>query len=206
MKSITEIVPAFITILGYCYIVDIYDFHNQQDDQILPITIYWPMVLLYSVTVIATHGLAHSVCLITLFIAENGFSNSYTQLILTVLSGCIFLTAIIVCNFFIPLARMHYIYQLLGIISPIRYMFEALLVLIYDFGRCGKHEIQPVLYEMSIGDNSDGSYFYHAILILILNIIFYHTVAIILLIKRVNPVENRRKKINQILTFHNQIS
>ena len=69
------------------------------------------------------------------------------------------------------------------------------MILQYGFGRCRPKEIQAILYSMSIEDAD----YYVAIRMLIFNLTLYRVIAICLLIWRVNPIENRQKRISRIL-------
>lgn len=68
------------------------------------------------------------------------------------------------------------------------------MLLQYGFGRCGANEIQVMLYVMNLADDD----YYHSILMLFFNLILYRCIAFCLFYSKVNPVENRRRRLARI--------
>ena len=86
--------------------------------------------------------------------------------------------------------RMHYVYQILAHFSIPHFAFEAALLIIYGNGRCGEREVQVLLHAMSLTDE----YLYSCFAMLTVNLVLYRVVAIWLMVKRVNPPEDRRMR------------
>lgn len=184
MKSIFEIIPLIITNFVYVYIIDIYD-------PVVRESLYWPLFNLLTLASIGYIGLAH--CCILLF--RGSFMGQMLLLI------CIYVFLMILSNFLIPITKMHYIYQFLSHFGLSRYILELFTLLQYGFNRCQPREVQGVLYSMSITDAD----YYPDILMLVFNVILYRLFAIYLFIRRVNPIENRQKRISRISQYREKV-
>lgn len=68
------------------------------------------------------------------------------------------------------------------------------MLLQYGFGRCANNEPNIVLHTLNI---DDADYFRN-IGILLLLILFFRALALFLFIRRLNPIENRRKRVARI--------
>lgn len=179
MKSFFEIIPIIPIIMFYVYICNWYE----------PIRpgIYWNFVLIFLLGAIAFQGMAHIFALLS--------RGNITILIL--ISLTVFLLFTLISNFLLSFSRLHYIWQFISNIAVSRFIFEAVMLLIYGFGRCASNEIQQLLYTMAIND----SYYSHAIMMLIFNIVFYRVIAIYLLCCKGNPVDNRRQRVARISNY-----
>src|SRR5699024_4482102 len=98
---------------------------------------------------------------------------------------------------FLVYGRMHYAYQLLAHLSIPHFSYEAALLLVYGFGRCGHRQIHSLLYVMELTDE----YLPECLGMLIMVLVFFRIVAIWLLIRAVNPLENRRTRLTRISGF-----
>jgi len=141
---------------------------------------------------IAFQGLSHIFALVA-----NGNLN-----ILIIISVTTFLISTVLSNFLLTYSRLHYVFQFMSNFAISRFIFEAIMLSIYGFGRCGPDEIQQLLYIMNL---TDGDIF-HCIQMLLFNILFYRIIALVLLIRRVNPVENRRKRAEKLTEHRKQLS
>ena len=178
-KSICEIVPLIPIIMAYVYICNWYE-------EIHP-GIYWNFVQLFILGALAFQGMAHICALLS--------KGNITNLI--VLSVTMFLFFTLLSNFLLTYSRLHYIYQFISNFAVSRFIFEAVMLLIYGFNRCAPHEVQQLLYAMKIGDDD----YYHCVTMLLVNIILYRVIAIYLLICKANPVENRRQRVARIVDY-----
>lgn len=179
MKSFFEILPLIPIIMFYVYICNWYE-------DIRP-GIYWNFVYIFLLGAIAFQGMGHVFAI---------FSNGNIT-VLIVLSTTVFFFFTLLSNFLLTYSRLHYIYQFISNFAISRFIFEAVMLLIYGFGRCSKNEIQQLLYTMTINDYD----YYHCIVMLIFNIFFYRILAIYLLIWKANPVENRRQRMARIVDY-----
>lgn len=184
MKCTIEIIPVIFIIMIYVLIVDIYS-------PILP-GIYWPLVGVLTLGALATQGLGHIFSLLS--------DGNITKLTVFTVSAFIFLCHI--SNFFIPLSGLHYVYQFASNLSISRFVFEAALILQYGFGRCEPKQLQLILYSMSI----DTSHFYHSIIMLVVNFFLYRLIAIYLLVRKANPLHNRKTRIARIEKYQHLIT
>lgn len=168
----------------YAWIVNIYE----------PLRpgIYWWLTFLLFISVLAIQGLGHLIALLT-----NGH---FTMLTITNIG--VFLFLVILSNFFNPIGRMHYIYQLISNLSICRFLNEATILLQYAFGRCGPKEIQATLYVMML---THEDHFYHCIHMLFFNLIFYRAMSLAILIAKSNPLENRRQRAEKIRNYQKQM-
>lgn len=99
----------------------------------------------------------------------------------------------------------NYFYKFLANFSPLRFGFEGLLLLQYGFNRChsDRKEIQIILHQFGIVN--DEEYFYTCILMLVFNIIFHRFITFLVLMIKMNPYNNRRKRSERILRHHNDL-
>ena len=172
MQSIMEIVPIIAVIIIYVYIGDLYE----------PIRpgIYLSFVYLFILATVAFQGMAHIFAL---------SSNSNIN-ILIIVSFTIFLIFSMLSNFMLTYNRLHYVYQFLSNFAISRFHYEAIILLLYGFNRCAPKEIQIILYSMSLVDDD----YYNCVWMLLFNIVFYRTVAIVLLIRQANPFQDQRSR------------
>ena len=177
MKSLFELIPLIPVILVYVYIVNWYE-------EIRP-GIYWQFVQLFLLGTLAFQSMAHMFALL---------SRGSTSILLFI-TVTTFMSFILLSNFLLAHARLHYIYQFVSNFAVSRFMFEAALLLVYGFGRCREgREVNLLLYDNLLRDED----FTHCIRMLLLNIVLYKAVAMYLLIRSANPVENRRKRVARI--------
>ena len=101
-----------------------------------------------------------------------------------------------------PVTDLHYVYQWLSTFSTARFIFEAVMLKIYGFGRCGPKEIQPLLYTMNLVDED----YPRVIGMLIFTAVVYRIIAFYLLIVHANPIENRRKRVIRIAKYREVIA
>ena len=179
MKSLFEIIPLIPLIMFYVYICNWYE-------ELRP-GIYWQFVQLFILGAIAFQGMAHMFALLS----KGNIS------VLILLSVTVFLFFTLLSNFLLTYARLHYVYQFISNFAISRFIFEAVMLLIYGFGRCAPNEIQQLLYAISIRDED----YTHCIRMLVFNIVVYRVIAIYLLMGKVNPVENRRQRVERIVDY-----
>ncbi|KAH7643971.1 abc transporter-like protein 17 [Dermatophagoides farinae] len=101
-----------------------------------------------------------------------------------------------------PIRQLHYFYQFLSNFSPLRFAIEAIMVRLYGFGRCFPRQTPAILYKLRI-DNDE--YFYHCIIMIIINVLLYHSLAFIAIIIKSNPFDRRRRRAEKILEHHEKL-
>lgn len=152
-------------------------------------SIYWPLCLVLTLSELAYISMGH---LFTLIGGKN-----FTLILL--LESSVYIFLIDIGNAYIPVPQMHYIWQILSTFSIPRFTFETAMLLQYGFGRCANNEPNIVLYTLNI---DDGDYIRN-IAMLILLILFIQTLSFCMLIRRVNPIENRQKRVTRIV-YHQE--
>ncbi|KAH9527945.1 Cytoplasmic dynein 1 light intermediate chain 1, variant 2 [Dermatophagoides farinae] len=183
-KYLYETITMVAIVAVYLWIIDIYETVHPG--------IYWWMFLLLNLGMQAFQGLSHFLTLMAdgnsfIFIAMANFS--YIMMLLT-------------ANFFSRISSLHYIFQIVSFFSICRYMSEGNMILQYGFDRCGPKEIQAVLYNLEIPGNH---YFHHCIQMLLLHIFIYRLMALAALIAKSNPLENRRRRAERIIKYHEEM-
>src|SRR5882724_3426885 len=132
-KTITDIIPAILSMIIFCYIINLYS----------------NMLILLSFEII--------IILVVLCTQSIGTLSAITFPNDTKLSMLfalfIFITFSVLGNNIIPIKGFHYSFKLLSEISFVRLSFESIMIVIYGFGRCGDREISTVLYGMDIEDD-----------------------------------------------------
>jgi len=93
-----------------------------------------------------------------------------------------YLVLILLSNYFIPLKNLHYVHQLISMLSIPKYAFEAIALLEYGFGRCGPREIQVVLAWMDLQDED----YFTCIAMLAFHVVLYRSIAFWLLVRKAN--------------------
>ncbi|KPM09555.1 ABC transporter sub-family G-like protein 19 [Sarcoptes scabiei] len=190
MKSIIDLLPIVPVLLIYITIINIYE-------SVRP-GIYWWLCFIMFLAVINAQGCAHLLALLNL----NRRMIDWQATILTITSISYFFFLTLLSNFYNPIGKMHYIFQFLANFSFIRWANEAIMLLEYGFDRCGSKQIQAVLHFMMIPNDQ---YFYRCLNMLIFNIIIIRFLAILLLIFKSRPLENRRRRAKKILHHHQQM-
>ena len=153
--------------------------------------IYWNLLSLFLLTVIAFQGMAHMFALLS--------RGNITIMIIQ--SITVFLFFVMLSNFMLLYPRLNYVYQLISNLAISRFIFEAVMLLVNGFGRCKPWESQGILLSMGLRDED----YTHCILMLIFNIILYRVISIYLLISKASPVENRRERVSKIDRFRQML-
>ncbi|KAH7637519.1 abc transporter-like protein 17 [Dermatophagoides farinae] len=174
-KAISDWMLMIPSIIIYPFIVDIYS-------SVRPYVPYY-MIIITILPVIAFQGASY---ILSILFGRNPLNLYISLPILSLLS--------VFCAMS-PHALSHLAFKLLATFNLFRYQNEAILLLIFGFGRCNDREIQIILYEF--GYRHDD-YFYYCILMTAVNALLYQTMAITLFCIRHNPFENRRKRIARI--------
>lgn len=106
---------------------------------------------------------------------------AYLTLVFMIVYDCFLLLS----NFFVNVHRLNIFYQIVSYFSISRWAFEAVLLLIYGFGRCKENvEVQPVLKWLQIEDND----YFNSILLLLLNCAVFRVISFCLLLLRTNSL------------------
>ena len=181
MKALLETVWVAPMILIYVVIINIYN-------EVRP-GIYWHFVQIFLLSSFGIQGVSH----IFSILANGKILPSMIMTLATYLISCL------LGNFFVKLERLHYFYKFLSQISIAKFTFQAGVLLEYGFGRCQRNEIQTLLYSLGINDD----YYHYSIWMLVFNLMLFRIIAIVLLICKANPQENRRHRVKRI-AVHNQ--
>lgn len=183
MKSISESLPLIPIVMCHVYICNIYE-------DVKP-GIYWQLVAMITLGGLAFQAIAHVFSLIS-----NG-----NMPILTTVSVGMFLLFQMLNNFFISIARLHYVYRFIASFSISRFVFESAILLQYGFKRCRHKEIQQFLYLMKLEDVD----LFHCIRMLVVNLIIYHLISIWMLVNKSNSMDNRRQRCERLETYQEKI-
>ena len=116
---------------------------------------------------------------------------------ITILLVGSFNVILLLSNFFIKTSSLHYVYRFISNFAFPRFTLESILLLQYGFGRCTSRQIQPVLYLAELEDEHYSA----GVLMLIANLLLYRLIAVLLLVRRVNPVERRQQRVSRIQEY-----
>lgn len=117
------------------------------------------------------------------------------------LSGAYVFTCV-VGGAYVPLPQMHYIYRMLSLFSIPRFAYHLPILLQYGFGRCRDKEISSMLYMLDLHETD----FMPNMGMLLLNILLYRSLSLYLLIRQVNKVENRKKRVARIVHYQEKMA
>lgn len=187
VKSVLELAPLLPGVLIFVAIMDIYEpvLENR------PFPVYFDIVLLMALGVLATTAIGHVISLL-------GGKSLASQ---TVLLISVLLFSLLIGNFVIPVATMHYAWQVAATFSIPRYLLESLMILQYGYGRCkGEKQISAVLYGMNISGDEKRIY-WDNLRMLLLNAVIFRLIALWLLVRKMNPIENRKRRVERIETY-----
>ncbi len=136
--------------------------------------IFWHIYLVLSLASLGFQGLAHIFSLV---------SRGNTAL-LAILSISVSLLAVLLDDYLVLQHRLPLFFRLLSHLSIPRFVYEALIMLQYGFGRCGNADakVQSLFYLMQITDEDYG----FCLLMLLANLLLYRAVALLLLLKKAN--------------------
>nr|XP_027196357.1 ABC transporter G family member 16-like [Dermatophagoides pteronyssinus] len=174
-KAICEMFIAFPLIVLYPIVTDIY--YPVRSD------VWYYMIILTILPMIAVQGASYIISIV--------FGRNPLNLYISI--PCVMLISII--SILTPHSLSHFAFKLITTFNLFRYQSEAMLFLVYGFGRCGHREIQVVLYR--IGLIHDERYYY-VIIMTAVNAILFQSIAILLFCLYNNPFENRRKRVERI--------
>lgn len=178
MRSFFEVIPLIICNFIFVLIFNIYE-------SVATSSLYFSFWL---VLTLAQFGFCAVSQCITLLSGPN-FSMA-----IVVLSGTFFLT-IVVGGAYVPLSQLHYVYQMMSFFSIPRFSFHIPMLLQYGFGRCVGKEVSSMLYMLELDDQD----YLPNLGLLLFNVVLYRLLALYLLIRQVNPVENRKKRVARIV-------
>ena len=166
---------AFPLIVLYPIVTDIY--YPVRSD------VWYYMIILTILPMIAVQGASYIISIV--------FGRNPLNLYISI--PCVMLISII--SILTPHSLSHFAFKLITTFNLFRYQSEAMLFLVYGFGRCGHREIQVVLYR--IGLIHDERYYY-VIIMTAVNAILFQSIAILLFCLYNNPFQDRRKRVKRI--------
>ena len=179
-KAMCEMVIVLPVIIFYPIVCDIY--------QPVRSYVWYYMIIIIILPMIAVQGASY---IISIVFGRN-------PLILYISIPALMLLSI-VCVL-IPHALSHFAFKLITTFNLFRYQIQAILFLIYGFGRCGHREIQVLLYRLGLIHDEQ---FYYSIMMTAVNAILFQSIALLLFLIYNNPFQNRRKRTERI-EFRNQ--
>lgn len=171
--------------MAFVYVTDIYSIVSVHH-------YYCWQVLILLLASISFQAIGHLVALIT-----NG------HFILMILCLASFVSIFLMfSNAFNPIEQLNYFQRLLSYFSILRFVNQSDFWLIYGGERCLEHEIQSILYQLMIPNTMEN--FLYGIAMLVILAIFYHCLALWLLIIKSNPMNSRRSRVQRIQCYHKE--
>lgn len=180
---LADLVFFLVALPFYTYLVDIFSAYR-------PGT-FSKLLTILVVNAFASHGPGHLFAII----------NRKSIVLIALFDLCFFLFGALLSNFFLPISSMHYIFQLLSWAFVPRFGVAAFIVGIYGQGRCGERELARFLYLYDLKDEDWALSFQ----VFALQTIFYHIVAFVALTYVVNPIGNRRERVDRIEHYQEQL-
>lgn len=176
VQCLADTLLVIATLLVYVYILNIYE-------DIRPGT-YWTLTSIIIVAAIGYQGLGHLLCLLS----KRSLPN------MVIMCVAVFLVHMIHSSFFVPEHKLHYVFQITAKLSWFKYVIDLTLLQLFGFGRCGHRQVNVVLYRSHLMDED----FYSLFIQMTLLTIAMRVVALIVYLKMMNPVENRREREHRI--------
>lgn len=153
----------------YIYICDIYS-------PVIGTNLYGHFLTIIIISIYASCSMAHLIVLLT----PDG-QIAFLPLVFMIVYDCF----LILSNFFVNIHRLNVIYQAVSYFSISRWAFEAVLLLIYGFGRCEEGvQVHPVLKWLQIEDDD----YFSCIALLLLNCVVFRAIVFCLLLLRTKSV------------------
>ena len=177
VTCIGELIPTTLVSFLFMYICDHYS-------PIRGSRFYWDLMTIIILALIASQAVSHLITTITR-------KYLFVQIIIYFST---FFFSVLIGNMYLSLYKLHYVLQFLSKFSIPRYTYQGIMLLQYGFGRCNPKEIQAVLTVMQVQDED----YYTGIVMLIFNIVFFHTVTILLLFRKVNYSNQLYRDPNQV--------
>ena len=168
-KSLIDFFPMVITLLIYCYVVDIYE----------PSLYIWYFIFL-TIGCFNVQTVGQTLAII--------YSDSQRTAVFG--SVAIFLFSMMFSNFIIKTKELHYFLQIICKFTPIKLVLECILVAMYGFDRCTKREFSYPLWLFDIEDSD----FYTNGRILIAQFFVLRAISLLVLLLKVNPMFDSKKK------------
>ncbi len=186
-KSVIEVPPVLITNALFVAIVNIYDSVLGWKESSGSSGLFWPLWRLLTLSQMGSLGMGACFAMAG---GKNGH-RSLTAPVIVLCGTC--LTLMVVSNNLVPIGEMHYVYQLLSWFSIPRFTYETVSLLVFGFGRCKRgEEVSAMLYTLSLSDEDEGDY-YRNLGILLCNVLFYRSLALYLLIRKVGGSKNQKR-------------
>ena len=184
-KFIFETLPLIPIVAAYVSIVDIYE-------TVSPNGFYQWQVLIMILSSMSFQAISHFVALVT-----NGH---FIMMILTL--AFILSVFLMLSNLFNPIDQLPYIFHLISHFSVLRHLNQGTFWLVYGGDRCTENEIQTILYQLVVPNTRD--HFKQCIITLAMLAVFYHTIALFMLIFKANPISNRLGRVERLEKFRNE--
>lgn len=186
VKILFEILPIFPIVFIFIYIIDIYSSIVSNN------FFLWNSIILL-LAVISCHAISHIVAILT--------DGRLIIMVVTLITFfCLFF---LLSNCYNNVSEMGLILSSLSKFSILLPLNQGILWLIYGGDRCKPDEIQTILMKLDIPNSVE--FFWQNLLWLILLALFYHTVALIILIAKKTTRDNRRKRCERVRKYGEDI-
>ncbi len=135
-KNVVELFPTLFNSSAFVLIA--YYFSGQTFE----IQKFYLFFLIFISGIICTQGLAHLFGIIFVKHVQLGL----------VFGSLFYVNLCLLCNFYVPIEDMPYIFQLLSSISYINFIYNSYLIIFYGMGRCSSDEISLILHKFKLED------------------------------------------------------
>lgn len=185
MKLFINLLQTVLILLIIVYFSDIYES--------IRIGAYWWIFSILFLSCLSIYGLGNILAAIV----------GINWAIIAIIVPGLTIISILLGNLGSPVKRLHISFQFLSLFSTHRFMSEAIFLLQYSFDRCQHNEIQRTLYNLQI--NPTVEYFYYCLTMLIIQAIFFNAVSLMILLAKMNPFENRKKRAKKIFDYQQNL-
>lgn len=157
MKTITDILPLVVPIAGFVYIIDIY--HRSG--------FYWHLLLNLLLSVLVSQASFHVFLII------------FDEILGCICIEVLYLVNVLLSNVALPVAEVP-VLDFLSQGTLLRHSFEAIMLRLYGFGRCGEREIQPLLIYMKLNEAD----YWNKLLVMLANFTFWKFLTLYILMRK----------------------
>ena len=165
-----EIIPIPITVICYSYVADLYEPEHRM---------FFKYLVLFTMGALHVQGLGHVLGIMSVGNVRMAVSSIVSLLIFLVLFS----------NVLIPVKELHYSFQLLSYLAPVKLIDESIFILLYGMDRCSDTEFAFILKLLDIEDKD----LYINISLLVFQFFLFRAIALILFLLKVNPLFSTKK-------------
>lgn len=180
---LADLVFFLVTLPVYTYLVDIFSIYRSGT--------FSKLLMILLVNALASHGPGHLFAIL----------NRKSIVLIALFDLCFFLFGALLSNFFLPITSTHYIFQVLSWAFMPRFGVAAFIVSIYGQGRCGEREVARFLYLYDLKDEDLAL----SLQVFAIQTLLYHIIAFVALTYVVNPIGNRRERVDRIENYQEKL-